>query len=856
MDANSCINMRFAAERRTVLLAVLLLVGLASICPSLAAQQRKTRGSISTRQDTARVQDLIRRSREARSADTARFRLLADSALLLARRGTDTRVLGNALLLRASVDYGQKRNAEGLKYLEECVSVCEQRPDSVPLMTALLVIGQLSFQTAETDRAIRSFQRALPIAMALKDSSSAGLMQQWLGHMWQWKGDVTKSMECYEQALRLYEAVENRAGQAWTLLNVGGMHERKRDQETALRYYRQGLAIAEEIRDTVRIALALGTIGICYDGLERYDEAVDYLERALELQERMPNRGTVAHTLGMLGAICNKKKDHERGERYLRRSVAIAQETGDLFREGRAWHGLAWAFQTRGELDSALYYEHIALDRYRTGGRAREVEYTWRTLSTMHQLAGRYDEAGVCLDSALQLATQLNERGRIGAVHYDIAELAEKQGDFKRAYEQFRKYAVQQDSVMSQRSVEQINELTVRYETDKKDQQISLLEKDKRIAELELLRRAEELEHHRLLGMQHEQELEMLAQQREIQDLTLARQAGELSLSQSQLALNRAENIRKQQELDLQASRLSSETLLRNAAVTGLILAVLLAVFVVRSLRDKRRAEALRASTAEYQAQAAAAQAEAAEARALAAKAEAERRAKEIQEAFARELIDSQEKERKRIAGSLHDGIGQDLLIIKHRAMMALEEDNGNASHLEDILEVSAEAIDDVRRISRDLRPYQLERVGLTATLRSMIRAVDESTDLEITDDVADIDGLIAPEREIDLYRIVQEALNNILKHADARRVQVRIGRMNGSIHLSVRDDGRGFDADAARDAAGSGLGLQGMAERVRMLGGNLAIESEAGKGTLLRASFPVKEPESVHTETRDPEMA
>ena len=151
---------------------------------------------MSSRQDAARVQELIRRGREARFVDTARFRVLADSALLLARRGTDTRVLGHALLLRASVDYSQKRNAEGLEYLEECVSVCEQRPDSIPLMTALLVIGQLSFQTAETDRAIRSFQRALPIAMAVKDSSSAGLMQQWLGHMWQWKGDVTKSMEC------------------------------------------------------------------------------------------------------------------------------------------------------------------------------------------------------------------------------------------------------------------------------------------------------------------------------------------------------------------------------------------------------------------------------------------------------------------------------------------------------------------------------------------------------------------------------------------------------------------------------------------------------------------------------------
>ncbi|MBE0643181.1 MAG: tetratricopeptide repeat protein [Bacteroidetes bacterium] len=798
--------------------------------------------------DTARVNAFITRSMKLVRTDTALARSLADSALFLARQGKDTHVLGRALITRAYVEHINRNYSTALELFQDCVRENDTHPDSLILMRALKGIGEASFYTSETDRAIRSFQRAIPLAMALNDSAAAARMQQWLGHLWQWKGDVTKSMESYERALRLYEAVGNRAGQAWTLLNVGSMHERKRDQETALRYYRQGLAVAEDIRDTVRIAMALGSIGICYDGLERYDEAVEYLERALSLQERMPNRSTVANTLGMLGAICSKKKDYQRGERYLRRSVALAQEKGDLFNEGRAWHGIAWAFQTSGSLDSALHYEYMALDRYRKGGRLREVEYTFRTLSTMHQLAGRFEEAGACLDSALQLATQLNERGRIGAVHYDIAELAEKQGDYKRAYEQFRKYTVQQDSVMNQRSIEQINELTVRYETDKKDQQIALLEKDKRIDALELQRQAEEIEQQRLLGRQREQELTLLEQEREIQELTLARQVDELALNQSDLALNRAENTRKQQALDLQASRLSRETLLRNAAIAVLLLMILLTVFVVRSLREKRKAAALRASSAEYQAQAAAAQAESARAKADAAAAreravrvESERKAREIQEAFARQLIASQEQERKRIAGSLHDGIGQDLLIIKHRALMALEEEDGNTDHLKDILDVSTEAIDDVRRISRDLRPYQLERVGLTATLRSMLSVVEESTELEIAAEISDIDGLIAPDREIDLYRVVQEALNNIIKHAVARKVQVNIGRMNGSILLSVRDDGRGFDTATVPSADGNGLGLQGMAERVRMLGGNLAIESNPGEGTLVRTSLPVE---------------
>jgi signal transduction histidine kinase len=470
------------------------------------------------------------------------------------------------------------------------------------------------------------------------------------------------------------------------------------------------------------------------------------------------------------------------------------------------------------------------------------MEFMARSIGDLYSREGRFDSAAVYLDSAMVLAGETQQFIRIGAVHEVMSDHFARTDDFHEALVHYRLYRSVQDSMLSQRSVEQINELTVRYETDKKDQEISLLQRDKRIADLELQRRAAQLERRRMFILKRERKLEMMAQQREIHDLTLSRQRDELLLSQSQLALNRAEINRKQQALNLQSSILSRENLLRNAIVAVLLLFILLAVFIVRVLREKRRVVSLRASSAEYAAQASAAQAEAAKARALAVQAEGVRRATENQEAFSRQLIASQEQERKRIAGSLHDGIGQDLLIIKHRAMMALEEVNGNIEHLKDILEISTEAIDDVRRISRDLRPYQLERVGLTATLQSMLRAVDESTDLEITPEISDIDGMIAPEREIDLYRVMQEALNNILKHASARQVLVRLEKRNGTLLVTVRDDGRGFDADAACDAAGSGLGLQGMAERVRMLGGELSIESAPGEGTLIRVMLPVAE--------------
>jgi signal transduction histidine kinase len=122
---------------------------------------------------------------------------------------------------------------------------------------------------------------------------------------------------------------------------------------------------------------------------------------------------------------------------------------------------------------------------------------------------------------------------------------------------------------------------------------------------------------------------------------------------------------------------------------------------------------------------------------------------------------------------------------------------------------------------------------------------------MDVETEIEDIDGLIAAEQEIDLYRVVQEGVNNIMKHAEAKKAEVRIRRMNGSIIVTLQDDGRGFDIRALREKSESlGLGLQGIAERVRILGGSLDLESVPGSGTMVRAAIPVRKMMHTRNET------
>jgi len=208
------------------------------------------------------------------------------------------------------------------------------------------------------------------------------------------------------------------------------------------------------------------------------------------------------------------------------------------------------------------------------------------------------------------------------------------------------------------------------------------------------------------------------------------------------------------------------------------------------------------------------------------------------QQEFSRRLIDSQEQERKRIAAELHDSIGQELLIIKNRALLGLEacpEDNPAKKELERISNISSQTIGEIREISYNLRPYQLDRLGLTKAIQSIITRVEGASHIRFESDIAPIDNLFPKEHEINIYRIVQEGINNALKHAQASKIYVKVEKGNDTVTISIKDDGRGFDAAKTfSNVETQGFGLRGISERVRILGGKFSIASSVKSGTIL----------------------
>lgn len=210
-----------------------------------------------------------------------------------------------------------------------------------------------------------------------------------------------------------------------------------------------------------------------------------------------------------------------------------------------------------------------------------------------------------------------------------------------------------------------------------------------------------------------------------------------------------------------------------------------------------------------------------------------------------RRLLELQESERRHLARELHDEIGQALTAVKVLLQRAIREGGDARERLDETIAVVDQTIRQVRGIALDLRPAMLDDLGLVAALRWYVERVAARTGLEGRFVVDPEEIRASKEVETACFRVAQEALTNMARHARARRFTVELLRGGKGLDLIVRDDGIGFDPDEAarRAAGGASLGLAGIRERVALVGGHVGFVSREGDGSAVRVFFPLTNP-------------
>ena len=207
-------------------------------------------------------------------------------------------------------------------------------------------------------------------------------------------------------------------------------------------------------------------------------------------------------------------------------------------------------------------------------------------------------------------------------------------------------------------------------------------------------------------------------------------------------------------------------------------------------------------------------------------------------EKFKKKIIDNQENEWRIIAGELHDSIGQNLSAVNIYLQQNIKSSDENADNLKNASDLIMETIEEVRRISQKLYPKQIERLGLTVSTQAMINKIESVSQIKFLTSIDNIDNILSRENEVQYFRIIQEIINNIIKHSGAKNVVINIKKSIMFIVTEIEDDGIGFEIT---NTTKLGLGLINIEERIQMIRGTYEFKSEQGSGTKFKITIPTK---------------
>ncbi|MBR9974568.1 MAG: tetratricopeptide repeat protein [Bacteroidetes bacterium] len=790
--------------RRTICLSCLVLQMLAcpegDLCAQDTIEGLQSRIAALTDSDTTKVDLMLKLPRFLQQARRGEEILaVLEAARALAEKQKYTHGSARVLCQLAYRHMTAGRHDEATRLLEEAMAFASKAKNPDALVRTLRLTGIFHLQRAAYDSAVAVLHSAENLASTLPDSSE--LIQ---------------------------------------IINLLGVaHHDKGNMADAATYFSRFLGIVERKNDTVAIAQALTNLA---NTMARFapDKALALYQRAQRFYRTKNNPFGMACNQNSIALIQKNMGEYADATRNFEEAISLFEQLGDVRSVLSTSSNLASLLSTLGRREEAISRYTGIMETAERLGYQDAIAQASINLGRQHQSSGNIALAREHAFRGYEIANALGKMEyRLDAVKL-LFELAEQSDDYPQALRYHREYVAVRDSVASKETQLNIHVLREQYEAETREKEIRLLRKEKELQALLLAAQQSDLLRRALEAKQRMQRLMLLEAEREVDRAKIQRRDVQLQLASS-------ERKRQEQQLDLveqdrqiKASVLTKQEILRNALIVGLIMISLLFVAAISRYRNRQKLTELQVREVQLQA-------DAAEAKSMRLVADKALREKNLQKMLSRRLIESQEQERKRIAGELHDSLGQGLLVIRNRAFMA-KEHVADAGKLEEQLDIIAETagntLNEVRQISRALRPYQLDRFGLTASITGLTDTLSEVSSIHFVSEIDAVDGLFSAADEINVFRILQEAVTNILKHADATEASIRLRHDNGQVSLLITDNGRGFDVSTLRNGGTmehAGLGLQSMFERVRILNGEIEVESGAGQGTTFTLHFPCK---------------
>jgi signal transduction histidine kinase len=624
---------------------------------------------------------------------------------------------------------------------------------------------------------IDSLEKKLTI---LKDSS---LVDMYCELCWQYRfTSGKKAIEYGNKAIDLAKQINYKKGLAQAYNDQGIIFYDLQEYEKCLANYKEALRIRKQLNDSIGIAALYNKLGITYQRKADWVNSLKYQQLALSLYEKLNMKKEQALVLSNIGIIHYDTRNYNEALKWYDKSVAICKEINFTTSLTRSYLNIGNVYYIQKKYNKAEEYFILAEKQSRENNDIEALSIILNNIGALYKEIEKNDKAILYLTEAFQIREKLNDRRGMIATLVNIASV----------YTYLNKY---NEALLKLKQAE-----TLSKQIDAKTELPGLYSNLSLVYE-NLGKFKEALEAQKLLTLYRDS----LVNENLVEKVSEMNTKYETEKKEKENLKLHSEN--KIKDLKLQQEQKQRKTIFLFSGAGFIFLIVFFTLLISRNNIKK--------------------------------KAEMELKLSEQQALRFKEVIEAEEKERKRIAQELHDGLGQ-LLSSAKLNVSSLEDDieKEDEEIYNNAINLIDEAVHEVRSISHNLMPASLMRYGLIKAIEEQIRKINLTNKVEINFVSNTINNRINESKEIALYRIVQEVLNNMLKHSQASIINVTLNQNQNEGKLIITDNGKGFDTKQIEQS--KGIGWKNIYSRCSIIDAKINVHSEKNKGTKIEITYTI----------------
>lgn len=625
----------------------------------------------------------------------------------------------------------------------------------------------LSIACYSQNSTIDSLEQVL--ARAAEDTNKVLLLDN-LCVKYQALGKLNTSVERAEEGIKLAKKLNYPRGEADIYNDLANTYNFKGDYKTAIEYQNLAIPIRIKLNQKKKLAKSYNNTGAFYERLGEYAKALDYNLMSLKIKEELRDSLGIVKSTNNIGNLYLVTKNNKLALQYYSAALQMAEKINNADQIAMSLDHLSAVCQAEKQYATALSYSEKSLEISLKSNNRYMTMINYSNLGALYSSLNRPTESVAAFNKALKMFEEDGDEDGIQSVCLALGQFYKNAGDKTTAIKYFEKCL------------------------NNKQHKRELANTYKALAELY------ESSHDYTKAFKYSHLYGEL--QQELYSTESAAKIAEMETKyktekkeKENLELKRASEL-QQLELKSAAEKRKTQTLI----ATGLVLFTIVVALFILNRRKLKYQTALAHEKAEVE-----------------------------KERF-RATIEGEERERSRVAQDLHDGLGQ-MLSAARLHVSALEK---HVAHSEKELHNTAlKILDDtcteVRNISHNMMPNALIKAGLVPALEELVRSINSARQLEVEFN-SNVTGSLGKSLDISVYRILQEILNNMMRHAKASNIKINIHKEGSNLEISVRDNGVGFQTEILKES--KGMGWKSIFSRVSMLDGTIQLDSKLKEGT------------------------